>query len=117
MGMRQKLRKEAAERWPNLQNFFAGYLHEDWPVIDGTPDKAVDHAIADTPISGLKIVASEWWHWNSTAGSATDPRRQIDEGLGVNVNFKSSAEARQFMNAFYDKLIVAIRKEEKGWKP
>ncbi|OGS50382.1 MAG: hypothetical protein A3J40_12005 [Erythrobacter sp. RIFCSPHIGHO2_12_FULL_63_10] len=115
--MTQKLRREAGERWPNLKIFFEGYLHEDWPVFDGTPENAVDRAIAETPIEQLKRVASDWWLWNSASGRVPDPRRQINEGLGVNVNFKTSADARHFMNAVYDKLIVAIRTEEKGWKP
>ncbi|MEE4339446.1 contact-dependent growth inhibition system immunity protein [Erythrobacter sp.] len=117
MGMTQKLRKEAEDRWPNLKAFLQGYMHEDWPVDDGTPENPVDRAVAETPLSALKSVASEWWQWNSSAGSAHDPRRQIHDGLSVNVHFKTSLEARQFMNLVYDKLIVAIRKDEKGWKP
>jgi hypothetical protein len=117
MGMTQKLRKEAEDRWPSLKSFFQAYLHEDWPVDDGTPENAVDRAISETPLSTLKSVASEWWQWNSSAGSAPDPRRHINDGLGVNVHFKTPLDARQFMNLVYDKLIVAIRKDEKGWKP
>lgn len=117
MGMTAKLRREAGERWPNLKNFLECYLHEDWPEFDGTPENAVDRAIVEAPTNQLKIVASEWWHWNSTAGSAPDPRRQINDGLGVNVHFKGPTDARKFMNLLYDKLVVVIRKEEKGWKP
>ena len=117
MGMTQKLRKEAEDRWPNLKAFLQGYLHEDWPVDDRTPENAVDRAITETPTNQLKLVTSEWWDWNVRSARAPSLERQITEGLGVNVNFKSSAEAREFMNALYDKLIIAIRKEEKGWKP
>lgn len=117
MGTTQKLRKEAEDRWPNLKAFFQGYLHEDWPVDDGTPENAVDRAITETPTDQLKLVTSEWWDWNACSARAPSLERQITDGLGVNVNFKSSAEAREFMNALYDKLIIAIRKEEKGWKP
>ncbi|ODT01147.1 MAG: hypothetical protein ABS49_02570 [Erythrobacter sp. SCN 62-14] len=117
MGMSRKLRKEAEDRWPNLKNFLECYLHQDWPVDDGTLENAVDRAVVETPLSALKSVASEWWQWNSSAGSAPDPRRQINDGLGVNVHFQTPFDARQFMNLVYDKLIVAIRKDEKGWKP
>lgn len=117
MGMTQRLQKEAEDRWPNLKSFFECYLHQDWDVFDETPQKAVDRAITETPLDILKLVTTEWWDWNARSVRAPSLERQINEGLGVNVLFETPIEAREFMNLVYDKLIVAIRKAEKGWKP
>ena len=78
---------------------------------------AVDDAIGDFSLKERKRVAQEWWDWNSRIGSRSDPRRPINEGLGVNVHFETPLAARQFMNLIYDKVIVSIRAEDKGWKP
>jgi hypothetical protein len=34
------------ERWPELWQFFAGYLHQDFD-LDGTAEECVEHAIGD----------------------------------------------------------------------
>ena len=117
MGLSRKLRLEAAERWPTLTNFLGCYLHQDWPLHDGTPEAAIDHAIADHNLEDRQLVAREWWDWNAKVGSKNDPRREVNDGLGVNVRFKTPEEARALMNLIYDKLIVSIRAEAKGWKP
>jgi CdiI immunity protein len=113
----REIRLQAQERWPNLFQFLAAYLHEDWPRECETPEAAVEQALSETGHSQLKFVASEWWTWNATEGAKHDPRLSVNEGLGVNVWFNKPEKARQFMNMVYDKLIVVIRKEEKGWKP
>ena len=117
MGRSRKLRLETEENYPELFQFVAAYLHQDWPEDSGTPEAAIDQAIADRDHAHRKIVASEWWSWNAKVGSINDPRRAINDGLGANIHFSTPLEARNFMNSIYDKLIVAIRKEEKGWKP
>lgn len=117
MGKARKLRIEAEETWPNLQQFLECYLHQDFVLHDGTPESAVDHAVADASPERRKIIAKEWWDWNARIGSKTDPRRDVNEGLGVCVFFKKPEDARRFMNMVYDKLIVSIRSETKGWKP
>lgn len=113
----QRLRKEAEDRWPNLQNVLACYLHQDWDVFDETPHKAVDRAISETPLETLKLVTTEWRDWRARSSRAVSLQRQVNEGLCVNVGFKTSMEAREFMNIVYDKLIFAIRNEDEGWKP
>ncbi|MEO0907975.1 MAG: contact-dependent growth inhibition system immunity protein [Pseudomonadota bacterium] len=108
---------EAEEKWPALQQFIACYLHQTWPDISGTPDAAIDEAVAGASHELRKIIAQEWWRWNATAGAKDDPRRSIQDGLGACVRFENPLDARQFMNSVYDKLIVAVRAQEKGWKP
>ena len=109
---------EAQERWPHLWQFLGSYLHQDWPEIHGTPQAAIELAIRDYPLEARQQVATEWWDWNVREGSSFDPRPAIREGLGVNIEFETSMEARQFMNRVYDWVIVSIRREAgRDWKP
>ena len=113
----REIRLKAEANWPNLFQFLGCYLHQDWPEESGTPEAAVDLAVAETQHEELKLVATEWWNWNATEGAQNDPRMAVNDGFGVEVVFKKPEKARQFMNMVYDKLIVAIRELEKAWKP
>jgi hypothetical protein len=94
------------------------YLHQDWPDDHGSPDKAIDAAIDENPLDFRQEVARQWWNWNATEGAQYDPRSAINDGLGVEVIFENPDEARQFMNAVYDKLVVSIRRETgEFWNP
>jgi hypothetical protein len=104
-------RLEAEERWPNLFQFLAGYLHQDWPELSGAPDKAVDQAIADWDLAGRQRVLTEWRDWNNARGCRADVAAHVNEGLGVEVYFASELAARQFMNMVYEKLVVSVRAE------
>lgn len=113
----RRRRLDAEERWPHLYKFLGAYLHQDWPEDSGTPEAAVDLAIAEHSLEERQAVARQWWNWNAIEGSKADPRPAINDGLGIEVWFETPLEARQFMNAVYDKIIVSIRKEVKDWKP
>jgi hypothetical protein len=89
----RQIRLEHEERWPRLYQFLAAYLHQDWPVMYRSQWAAVEHAIADYDLLGLK------------------------DGLGVNVRFDSEADARIFMNEIYERVIVQIRQTDKYWRP
>ena len=110
-------RLDAEERWPDLFRFLGCYLHQDWPEESGSPEAAIDLAIAEHDLQERQTVARQWWDWNAVEGSKFDPRSSVNDGLGVEVWFEKPEEARVFMNSVYDKLIVSIRKEAKGWKP
>lgn len=111
-------RRGAEERWPTLYQFLAGYCHQDWSDFHGTPEGAIDAAIADYSLERQRTVLREWRDWNVAEGSHHDPRAAVNEGLGVNVMFYEPVDARDFMNMVYDKLIVSVRSEtEAKWKP
>jgi hypothetical protein len=110
-------RLDAKQRWPDLFQLLGAYLHQDWPEESGTPEAAVALAIAEHSLEQRQTVARQWWDWNAVEGSKADPRPAINDGLGVEVWFDTPLEARQFMNAVYDKLIVSIRGEVRDWKP
>jgi len=114
----REVRLETEERWPTLYQFLAGYLHQDWGIDHGSPAGAVDAAIVDYPLSRRQQLLREWRIWNGDKGAAFDPRLAVNEGLGVNVHFEEPADARQFMNMVYEKLIASVRSEtSKDWKP
>ena len=115
---RREIRLETKKRWPTLYEFLAGYCHEDWPEIYGSPEAAVDAAIADYLLPMRQQVLKEWRDWNSTRGAEYDLRSAVNDGFGVNIYFKEPSAARQFMNMVYDKLIVSVRNEtSKDWNP
>jgi CdiI immunity protein len=114
----RELRLEAEERWPALFQFLAAYCHEDWKIFYGTPEGAVDAAIADYPLADRQQVLREWRDWNVSKGAEYDPRVAVNDGLGVNVLFKEPEAARKFMNVIYDQIIASVRNEtSKDWKP
>ena len=117
MGKTRKLRLEAEENWPQLTNFTSAYLGESWSYDAGSPEAAVDQAVSEHSLERRQAIAREWWDWNASAGSQYDPRRHVNDGLGVNVHFKKPEDARAFMNTIYDKLVISIKSEVKGWKP
>ena len=73
-------------------------------------------AVSAYDLGGQKLSATEWWDWNKTVGATGRMREHLDV-YGVDLDFSSEAEARQFMNEIYDELIVAIRIYEGDWKP
>ena len=114
----RELRLEANERWPNLCQFLGGHLHQDWPIHSGSPEKAVEHALAEWDLAGRRSVLVEWRDWNQIRGCRPDVTTSMNDELGVDVFFETDLEARQFMNMVYDKLITSVRAEtSKDWKP
>jgi hypothetical protein len=104
-------RLEAEERWPTLSRFLGSYLHEDWPIHSGTPEKAVDEAVSVADFELRRRLLKEWRDWNNVRGCQSDIAVSINDGLGVNVYFEDEVDARSFMNSVYEKLIVAVRAE------
>ena len=104
-------RRIAEERWPTLYQFLAAYCHEDLRDFHGTPEGAVDAAVADYSLEMRQTVLREWRDWNIAEGSKNDPRLAVNDGLGVNVMFYQPVDARDFMNVVYNKLIVSVRSE------
>lgn len=109
---------EAQQRWPTLCQFLGAYLHQDWAEEFDTPEQAIDAAIAGCELAGHQQVLKEWRDWNNTHGHRTDVAAYVNDGLGVEVDFDTELEARQFMNLIHDKLVVSVRAEtSRNWKP
>ena len=107
-------RLQAEERWPHLYQFLGSYLHEDWPIHSGTPEQAVEQAVAAWDLEGRRLVLREWRDWNATLGWKEDVVSSLGDGFGVSVYFRTAEEARKFMNHVYDRLIQSVRAETSG---
>jgi len=78
----------------------------------------VDESVAETPLDGRQLILKEWQDWNRSSGWKPDVANLINDAFGLQRDFSSEAEARQFMNDMYDKVIVSVRTElGKEWKP
>lgn len=116
--LERERRLEAEERWPLLARIFPCYLHEDYPIIHGSLEAAVDQLVADCGIEQRLAILKELRDWNSKRGWKADIHRFVWEGFRIYYTFDSALEAREFMNTFYDKLIIAVRSETgTRWKP
>lgn len=108
MSLRDKIRSETEARYPLLGQFLGGYLHEDWPVFSGTPEKAVEQAIAEYPVPLRRQVRRELAGLLQGCDDDTRLRAILNDGLGVNVSFKQPGEARQFAEEVERKLLRSI---------
>jgi len=109
-------RRQAEERWPTLSQLLGAYFGQDVFFEFETLPQARKAAVAGFDIDDQKRAATEWLDWNSAIGSTERIRAHLD-AYGVELDFESELEARQFMNAIYDELIVSIRSHEGNWKP
>ena len=96
-------------RFYRLSQFLGCYLHEDWPEDSGTPEAAVDNAIADYPVELLQQTRREIATVLAETPDDACLRDVLNDGLGVNVYFKVPAEAREFAALVERKLVDAIR--------
>jgi rhamnose utilization protein RhaD (predicted bifunctional aldolase and dehydrogenase) len=110
----ERTRDQARELYPALWQFFGCYLHEDWPLDSGTPEKAVDQAIAEYPLNYRQQVRRELNNFLDRHEDDTYLRAILNQGLGVNVLFKEAADARLFAQEVERKLLDSIRAETSG---
>ncbi len=115
---RREQRLEAAERWPLLSNLFGGYLHENYRILHGSPEGAIDAAIAEHPLEHRQALLKEWRDWSTRRGWKHDEHEFAWNGFRIYYSFETAPEARAFMNMLYDKLITSVRAEtERRWNP
>lgn len=103
--------QESEVRYPLLQQFLGAYLHQDWPEESGTPEAAVDEAIADHPLEMRRQVRRELAALLSSTEDDCGLRRILNDGLGVYVYFAKPREARAFAEEVERKLLDSIRAE------
>lgn len=109
MSRREGLRTATEARYPRLWQFFGAYLHEDWSIFSGTPEKAVEQAIADYSVPLRQQARRELVDLLERCDDDADLRRILNDGLGVNVYFKEAGQARAFAEEVERKLIESIR--------
>jgi hypothetical protein len=106
---------EARERWPTLLRFLQSYFGLGVFHRFETLPEAKRAAVYGQGLEGQKQLVREWVDWNTSVGARANLPDYLD-AYGVDLDFESDAEARQFMNSIYDELIAAIRQREPGWK-
>jgi len=105
---RRIVREDMNQRFHRLGQFLGSYLHEDWPLLYGTPGQAIDKAIEEHPIELLQQVRRELQM--VLAEEEDDKLREIlNLGLGVYVSFKTPNEARAFAEDVAAKLMTSIK--------
>ena len=102
-------RRIAEKRWPHLGNLLASYFSQDFEMIDGSLNAAMDKATRDGSIENRRAIIEEWLNWNSTEGVVDDIRPFLNDGFGIEVFFETALEARTFMNRVYDGLKSGLR--------
>jgi len=108
---RQEKRKFAEERWPLLSNLMICYFNQDFDILYGSLDGAVAAAARHGSLDHRRAVIKEWRDWNVTEGTVDDIRPYLIDGFSIDVLFKRSIDARNFMNRLYDGLIEGVRAE------
>jgi len=103
------------ENAPELQQMLSSYLHQDWPIHSGTPEAAVDDAIAERTLAQRQAAAKELRWWHEKYGSASDVRDIVNDGFHVNVYFRKPQEAHDFMGMVYEKMIASIKADTEKW--
>lgn len=98
-----------------LRQMLGAYFGREMFYEFETLTEAVDASVAGFDLVGQKQIATEWWDWVVTVGATEEVRAHLDS-YGVELDFNSEAEARKFTKQVYDALIIAIRRQENGWK-
>ncbi len=109
MSRAQRKRDEAEALYPALAQFLGGYLHEDWDIFSGTPEKAVDQAIDEYPVERRQQVRRELARLLEGSDDDTLLRATLNDGLGVNLYFRKPSEARTFAEEVEQKLLASIK--------
>ncbi len=105
----EMLREEMGRRFHSLRQFLGCYLHEDWPELHGTPERAIDKAVEEYPIEFQRQVRRELHDVLSETEEDGKLRDVLNWGLGVNVHFTKPEEARTFAQDVETKLMRSIK--------
>ena len=108
---RREFWKYAEERWPLLHNLMVIHFHEDFNIVYGSLEGAMNAATSLGPLEQRKAVIREWRDWNISEGVKDDIRPFLHAGFGVAVLLRKPIDGRNFMNRVYDGLIAGVRAE------
>ena len=106
---RRERRLRAEERWPLLANLMTAHFNEDYAILFGSLDGSFAAATRDGSLEYRRAVVKEWRDWNATEGPVSDIRPFLKDGFSVALFFRSSIEARNFMNRLYDELLIGVK--------
>jgi len=107
----ERLSEEMERRHPALWQFFGCYLHQDWPIFHGTPDDAVDTAVAESSLDRRRAARRDLAALLAEIDDDTRLRKVLNDGFGVELSFRKAADARRFAERAEQKLSASIRTE------
>ncbi len=115
---RQLLREDMEARFHRLGQFFGCYFHEDRAIFHGSPEQALDAAIADHPVALRQEARRQLRALMAEFPDDASLRRVLNDGLDVNLHFEQPAEARAFAEMVDRELLESIRTQfEKNSAP
>jgi hypothetical protein len=104
----ERVRAEAESRYPALRQFFVCYLHGDSLPDYGTPENAIDVAIAESSVAYRQQARREVSALLGSTDDDTRLRRVLNDGLGLILGFRKPREARAFAEEVERKLTASI---------
>lgn len=104
-------RKEAQERWPTLSNDLGAYFSQDFVLIDGSIEGALDRMVSDYPLDHRQSLLKEWREANVNIAWKPGFERYLGDVFGVALPFDDHVDARRFWNRFHDRIIESVRSE------
>jgi hypothetical protein len=102
-------RRVADERWPQLTNLMACYFNQDFDILYGSLQGAIDAATSEGAFEHRRTLLKEWRDWNVTEGVVDEVRPFLYQGFWIDVVFVSAIDARTFMNQIYDGLLLSVK--------
>ena len=106
----KRITKEVVEaEYPDLHQLLAGYLHQGWPEIHRSPERAIDDAIAEGTPDRLRKADAQFRQLRLRIEDDADLRRVLNRCLGANVHFPKPRDARAFADGVKEKLERALK--------
>jgi hypothetical protein len=103
------MRRQWAERFPNLYGLFAGYFHQDWSMDHGTTDDLIRAYIGDQPESTVRAARHELRELLSLDLSDEELERVLDPGLRSDFTASDIGESNMaWLQAIADQLQRAL---------
>lgn len=105
--MRLTTKHAESDYWDLWQ--FLSYLHQDWPEMYGSPERALEMAVSEATPARLKAAHQQLREVLEVVEDDVDLRRVLNKCFGVNVHFRKAIEAKQFSNFVQTKLFDAVK--------
>jgi hypothetical protein len=101
--------RRVEQRWPLMRNLMLRYFNEDYDLLYGSLQGALNNALGYCSLEHGRAVLKEWRDWDNSDDAKGDIRPFLYNGLSIAVFFNQPEEARQFMNGIYDRLLEQVK--------
>jgi hypothetical protein len=101
-------------RFWRLWQFLGGYFHEDRDLLYGTPEQALERAMAEYPVELRREVRHQLVAVMAETEGDETFECVLTDGLGVNIHLKHPSEARAFAEHVERRLLASIKEHFDG---